>query len=1792
MSTERRIKLLKTKQKSFLASFALIKTFVDKYEEDRDVNEIPVRLDNLNELWRDFKLVQAELETLDLDEDSVDDQLKVRTDFETHFYRVKGFLLSQNKTPATPTLNASSSTPHIPASPSHVRLPDVKLPVFNGNLDSWLNFHDLFVSLVHASPELSSIQKFYYLRSSLTGDALKLIQTIKLSANNYPIAWNMLVDHYQNPVRLKKSYLDALFEFSTLRRESAVELHSLVEKFEANVKVLKQLGERTEHWDIILIRMLSVRLDSTTRRDWEEFSSTKPAVAFQDLTSFIQRRVTVLQTLNEKAVDTPALIQQSKKTVQRAVSSLGASQTNGRKCVICNEHHPLYLCQSFSKLDLEGKEREVRRHQLCRNCLRKGHQARDCPSSSTCRKCRSRHHSQLCTGEGSASLNSKESELTHPAPSSSAASRSPVKASIPARVDEAASYATSGSSQKSVLLATAVVKLIGDDGTEHTARALLDSGSECCFITESLSQLVRAQRTKVFVPISGIGQSSTYARCKIVASIRSRISPFSTAAEFLVLPKVTINLPSASVDTSTWGIPSGVQLADPFFHEAKPVDIIIGAEVFYDLFTVAGRIELGQSLPTLVNSVLGWIISGRASYNTPKPSVTANVATIGDIHQLIERFWTIEENDSTPNYSVEETACEEHFRRNVRRNSEGRYIVRLPLKEKVIENLGDNRRTAVRRFRMLEGRLGRDPQLSEQYTAFIEEYLALGHMKQVFDYQSPPSPCYHMPHHAVIREDSSTTKLRVVFDASCKTAEGPSLNDALLVGPTVQQDIRSIIMRSRIRRVMIIADAKQMYRQILVDERDTPLQRIVWRQSPEHPLSTYELQTVTYGTASAPFLATRVLQQLADDEQHQFPEAVEVLRKDFYVDDLFSGAKSVEEATKLRQQLETLLSRGGFQLRKWASNEEAVLKDVAQDNRALQASVDLDRNQSIKSLGLHWEPASDHLKYQIQLPTDLSEPLLTKRIALSQIARLFDPLGLLGPVVITAKIFMQTLWTLKDNAGKIWSWDEELPLKLKEHWRSYMCELPTLNNLRIERYILSPKPAFIQYHFFSDASKHAYGACCYIRSADSSGSFNVALLTAKSRVAPLKQQSIPRLELCGALLAAELYQKVSQSLEIPGAAFFWVDSTTVLSWLQATPSAWTTFVANRVSKIQLATQNCSWHHVAGQENPADLLSRGTTAEELIDNQLWWHGPNWLQLAQTSWRIEQKEIEPNTEALVEVVKRTKSSYQVSTEPSFIDIYVQKFSSYERMLRVMAYCRRFILHARREPLNNIATHHISTEEKLVAEATLVRLVQQQTYPEEWKLLQNSKHVSSRSRLRWFHPFIGHDNIIRIGGRINQAPQSYNSKHQILLPATHPFSRLLVCSSHKQHLHAAPQLLIAILRQRYWITGVRNLTKHVVRNCVSCVKARPQLLEQFMSELPASRVSATRPFSTAGVDYWGPITLKPTHRRGVPQKAYVAVFVCFSTRAVHLELVIDLSTAKFLQALRRFVARRGLCQQIYSDNGRNFVGAANELRKLVRSKEHHQAIAQECSNIGICWKFNPPKASHFGGLWEAAIRSAQKHFIRVLGTHTLPQDDMETLLIQIECCLNSRPIVPLSEDPSDLEPLTPGHFLVGSALKAVPDSDVTGIPLNRLQQWQQTQKLFQLIWKRWHMEYLVTLQTRSKWCNPPIVIQRNQLVLLRDENTPPMSWPTGRIVDLHPGVDGVIRVVTVQTATGQYTRPVSKISLLPIPPKQETHSDQNINNQQQNCIDEKQTATSSSKNMVHRCTTTRSKQQSSST
>jgi len=438
--------------------------------------------------------------------------------------------------------------------------------------------------------------------------------------------------------------------------------------------------------------------------------------------------------------------------------------------------------------------------------------------------------------------------------------------------------------------------------------------------------------------------------------------------------------------------------------------------------------------------------------------------------------------------------------------------------------------------------------------------------------------------------------LRVVFDASCKTAEGISLNDAVMVGPVLQQDLLSILLRFRSFKYVITADIAKMYRQILLEDNQTALQRIVWRDNPNEEIRTYELLTLTYGTAPASFLATKVIQQLADLEENQFPKGAVVARRDFYMDDLITGANSLEETLAIRDEVTALLKRGGFVLRKWASNHPDLLKDIPGDATG-NFILELNKDGTAKTLGVEWNQTRDVLQYSIKITRPSS---CTKRLMLSSIAQIFDPLGLLAPVILTAKLLIQEIWKLQLD------WDESLPSDIFTKWSSYVTDIQSLNGFGVRRWVIGKmSDTEIQLHGFCDASERAYGACVYVRSLDRNNSIQSHLLCAKSRVAPLKTLSIPRLELCGAQLLVQLISKVKTSLNIEiKKVYYWTDSSIVLHWIKATNKKLPVFVAHRVGEIQELTSVEDWNHVGTKENPADLVSRGTSPKELCGSQLW------------------------------------------------------------------------------------------------------------------------------------------------------------------------------------------------------------------------------------------------------------------------------------------------------------------------------------------------------------------------------------------------------------------------------------------------------------------------------------------------------------------------------------------------------------------------------------------------------------
>lgn len=506
--------------------------------------------------------------------------------------------------------------------------------------------------------------------------------------------------------------------------------------------------------------------------------------------------------------------------------------------------------------------------------------------------------------------------------------------------------------------------------------------------------------------------------------------------------------------------------------------------------------------------------------------------------------------------------------------------------------------------------------------------------------------------------------------------------------------------------------------------------------------------------------------------------------------------------------------------------------------------------------------------------------------------------------------------------------------------------------------------------------------------------------------------------------------------------------------------------------------------------------------------------------------------------------------ITTVQPFITL--NRFSTLTRMLRSLSYCFRF-LHPAIGPL--------TTAELIHVENRIIKCIQQQAFPDDLKAINSSTRTGNvGSSLIKLTPFLDQEGIMRVGGRLVMSHLPYDAKHPIILPKNHHVTNLYIMHAHKEHLHAGVQQTLYVLRRRYWIIDGRSQAYKLIRNCVECAKIHPPPTNYIMGLLPAARVNISDPFTQVAVDYCGPFILKEKKfRNKTGIKSYVAVFVCLAVKAVHLELVTDLSSDGFLSALRRFIARRGPSKDIYSDNGTNFVGANRILKEFVESISHpdtQEKIQGFLTTKNIQWHFSPPHAPHVGGLWEAAVKSFKKHLVRVSGHDMIfTYEEFNTLIIEIEAILNSRPLTPLSSDPNDPIAITPGHFLIGDSLTNLRGPDYTSTPSNRLSTWEHIQKVKQHFWNRWSSEYLNELIVRTKWENSGPNILEGAIVLLREDNLPPAQWALGRIIECYPGSDGVVRTVLVKTAKSTFTRNVKKVAILPVAfPGQEITEDIN--------------------------------------
>lgn len=1606
------------------------------------------------------------------------------------------------------------------------RLPKLDLFHFDSNLENWQTFYDTFSSLIHNSKEISDIEKYYYLLTAVSGPALTLVKSMPITADNYQIVWSLLVKKYENKRVLATSYLDKIFQFKALQSESASGLNLFLQTFQECVKALTLL-QIPDLSSFLLFYISKRNLDSTTCREFEQSLELDEMPTFKQLIAFVEKHVRVLELSEPK---TPMSKPKSKPQVQHqksCLSALSVEKSNDanknvndqRKksklmCSFCGKSHSIYRCFQYADLTPPQRIAKVNELNLCQNCLREGHSTQRCDSKVRCAVCKQAHHHTL-------HLDSNESQKGSQKPSTATGQ------------DQDKAVALTCTSNSTVVLGTAVVHVADSFGNYHPVRAVIDSGAMSSYMTSDCAQRLGLPRRKCnFEPI-GLGGVPVQNFGVVTSNIKPRNSSGPILkSETVIVPHITGNLPTLTLSNKVVNEFKDLELADPNYFSAAPIDLLLASDLFPYIYDGRNILPREPGLPVAMHSIFGYVITGQTELNndpTSKLTSCGLLAITNNIERIMSSFWETENVTCEIPRNPEDVYAEQLFLKDHSRDDTGRYVVNYPFKPEF--ELGDSKAQAERRLINLESKLERQPDMKKEYHAFLTEYEEMGHMTCLGELGKVDSE-YIIPHFCVLRPSSTSTKLRVVFDASSRTTNGNSLNSVVYSGPKLQADINEILINFRIHEICLSSDIRKMFRMIMIEESQRKFQHILWRFSRDQPVKVYELNTVTYGVASSPYLAIRVLKQLADDEADKYPLGSKVLKKGFFVDDLLWSVATQEEAMQLQDELLALLKKGGFDLRKWSSNCPELLARVPADYRETPLEFQDDKDFSIKVLGLQWMPAEDVFSFNTTLPSDH----VTKRSVLSQIGRQFDPLGLVAPCIFYAKCFMQKLWLQELD------WDDRLPSELEKEWMTYASRVPLLSNFRLGRQVTVSQHCYHQLLGFSDASILGFAAVVYLRTLNPEGEVKVGLVIAKSRVAPLRTKSIPRLELQGALLLAQLvgYTKsiLSDQIVIHD-TFLFTDSTVVLAWLNTPTYKLQTYVATRVAKILDLVSNESWFHVEGTCNPADVCSRGALPSALLDMPEWLSGPQWAYLSQTDWPIKSIEYFRNIDDIPELKSVTLLETSRSNDEAESDVIfklTEKHSSFTRLQRVVARCFQFFRCCRSK-----RAHPLCLSDMSKAHDVIIKSVQHQHFSCDISSLQKGNSCSQY--LRKLNPFVDSLGFLRVGGRLAESSLPYEKKHPLLLPKKGNFTKILIGFYHRIYLHVGPRSLQAMLTQKYWIISARSVIRSVLTKCLACFRVKPSSLQPIMGNLPKFRSEDIHAFHTVGVDIGGPFYTKESNRRNAKiTKAYLCLFVCFATRAVHLELLTSLSAECFFAAFDRFTARRGLCHTVVSDNGTNFVAAGRQLAEVVEFfKQNGDQLANEFTYRTVHWRYNPPTGSHFGGMYESAIKSAKLHLKRVIKDKTLSFEELSTLFARVEAVLNSRPLCSLSSDPSEFAALTPGHFLVGRELLAVPEYELSNEPAHSLTRWQLVQQVSQQFWKLWRKDYLHTLQQRPKWLNKSRDLQVGELVLIHSD-APPLQWHLGRVTQIHPGPDGVVRVVKVRTRTGEYTRPVVKLSPLP--------------------------------------------------
>ncbi|XP_078357279.1 uncharacterized protein LOC144642164 [Oculina patagonica] len=1653
-------------------------------------------------------------------------------------------------------------------------LPQPDMQVFSGDPIDYCDFVRSFEHLVEGKT-FSSSSRLYYLVQYTSGPVKELMKSCLTmrEQEGYVEARRLLKERYGQGYKIAAAHVKRLVEGPQIKAEDGTALERFSIQLTSCVNTLTDIGYLNKLDNPDNLKKVIERLPYGFRLKWRDtvdriVEREQRDVTIKDIMDFVVAKARAAthpifgNVTNERNFKPPT-IQPPRKSRNRGngFSTQGKTQSpqpsdKGPTCTMCTGKHWLPRCERFRKKSLQERQSFVDEKKLCSNCLNPGHFIRDCPKESFCRV-------QGCTGKHSTFLHPRSSTGTSTASAATERPNAEQDTSVespPINVNSASngyiksSYSTASTSVTGLAIVPVRVKAKGQRRVVETY-AFLDSGSNTSFCTETLLEKLNFKGTRTKLSLTTLQGESEPIECSLVSLEASDLNESNKVQLPMVYSRSSLPIPSEAIakqeDVDRWPYLKGVQIA----HIDAEIGLLIGSDVPEALQPKEMRpSENGGPFATL--TVLGWVLNGPLGRSTTTKVSTVNfLQGTKTLDEQFHDFCNQEFNDSSyeskTSMSLNDRKALNIMEETVQLQN-GHYEMALPWKF-YPPRLQNNRTLAERRLLQLKRRLLKEPLVHQKYKAFMDDLLSKDYARKVnCQYPGPLGTHWYLPHHPVF-SPQKPDKVRVVFDCSAKYCN-TSLNDQLLQGPDLTNSLVGVLSRFREDHVALMSDVEAMFHQVRVRPSDCDALRFLWWPDGnlDNQPEEYQMMVHLFGGASSPSCANFALKRTAEDNKEGFePQTIETVKRNFYVDDCLKSVESEDKAIRLAKELRELLAKGGFKLTKWLSNSRKVIESLPESERAAQVkTLDFDKLPVERALGVQWNVASDQFGFSIVI----KDRPATRRGILSIVSSVYDPLGFAAPFILNAKLILQDLCRNK------YGWDDKIPDEYLQRWQAWLQELPKLEQLTIQRCFKSPdlgEIASCQLHHFSDASQQAYGAVTYLRITDHDGNVNSSFVMGKSRLAPIKPVTIPRMELSAAVVATRL-EKISRGeLSLPiNQSFFWTDSTCVLRYLENQDRRFQTFVANRVATIHDASSPSQWRYVNTQFNPADDASRGVSADSL---QRWIHGPEFLTQTEETW--PQRPGDMNTTIAEDDPEVKKESVTYASEASAqdpISEIIERFSSWTQLKRIVAWILRYKSNLSRlskkrrtgesvKITSSSTIVPITTEELNQAEVEILKHVQSRCFKEEHDCLREIDQQATSSRQNMvkktsnifkLDPILS-QGLIRVGGRLQLAPINSDAMHPVVLPKKHHVVKLIIQYYHHISGHSGLEYTLSLTRQKYWIINGRSTVRNILNECFSCRKRQAPLAQQKMANLPEDRITPSKPpFTYTGVDCFGPFEV----RRGRAKvKRYGVIFTCLALRAVHIEVVWSLDTESFIQALRRFISRKGQPEEIRSDNGGNFVKGERELREAVNEWNQSQ-IHDYLLQRNIKWKFNPPAGSHHGGVWERCIRTVRKVMKALMKEQVLDDKGLETLMCEVEAIINGRPITKLSDDPRDAEPLTPNHLLLLRTGPKVPPGNFTKHDNYFHRRWRQVQYLADVFWKRWVREYLPSLQQRQKWHKQQRNFAVDDVVLVLEDSKPRNSWPLARIQEVFTNRrDGLVRSVKLKTSTSELVRPIDKIVLL---------------------------------------------------